>query len=109
MKMKNILKYFIVGGAAVTMLSSCDLNLLPTTSIAYEEGSELFLNENDVAAFQNGVMASYRALQYGVYTQTTEVQDGQEAILLLPLISDGTTRPCGKLSISPTVARRMRS
>ena len=82
MKMKNILKYFIVGGAAVTMLSSCDLNLLPTTSIAYEEGSELFLNENDVAAFQNGVMASYRALQYGVYTQTTEVQcDGFNATI----------------------------
>lgn len=80
--MKNILKYFIVGGAAVTMLSSCDLNLLPTTSIAYEEGSELFLNENDVAAFQNGVMASYRALQYGVYTQTTEVQcDGFNATI----------------------------
>ena len=80
--MKNILKYFIVGGAAMTMLSSCDLNLLPTTSIAYEEGSELFLNENDVAAFQNGVMASYRALQYGVYTQTTEVQcDGFNATI----------------------------
>ena len=80
--MKNILKYFIVGGAAVTMLSSCDLNLLPTTSIAYEEGSELFLTENDVTAFQNGVMASYRALQYGVYTQTTEVQcDGFNATI----------------------------
>lgn len=80
--MKNILKYFIVGGAAVTMLSSCDLNLLPTTSIAYEEGSELFLTENDVTAFQNGVMASYRALQYGVYTQTSEVQcDGFNATI----------------------------
>lgn len=80
--MKNILKYFLVGGAALTMLSSCDLNLLPTTSIAYEEGSELFLTKNDVAAFQNGVMASYRALQYGVYTQTTEVQcDGFNATI----------------------------
>lgn len=82
MKMKNILKYIITGGAAVTMLASCDLNLLPTTDIAYEEGGVLFLNENDVAAFQNGVMASYRALQYGVYTQTTEVQcDGFNATL----------------------------
>ena len=82
MKMNNILKYFIAGGVAVAMLSSCDLNLLPTTDIAYEEGGELFLNENDVAAFQNGVMASYRALQYGVYTQTTEVQcDGFNATI----------------------------
>ena len=80
--MKNILKYFIVGGAAVTMLSSCDLNLLPTTSIAYEEGGELFLTENDVTAFQNGVMASYRGLQYGVFTQTSEVQcDGFNATI----------------------------
>lgn len=80
--MKNILKYFIVSGAAVTMLSSCDLNLLPTTDIAYEEGSELFLTENDVTAFQNGVLASYRALQYGVFTQTSEVQcDGFNATI----------------------------
>lgn len=80
--MKNILKYFIVGGAAMTMLSSCDLNLLPTTSIAYEEGSALFLTESDVTAFQNGVLASYRSLQYGVYTQTTEVMcDGFNATM----------------------------
>ncbi len=82
MKMKNILKYFMAGGVAVTMLSSCDLNLLPTTSIAYEEGTQLFLNENDVQAFQNGVMASYRSLQYGVFTQTSEVMcDGFNATL----------------------------
>lgn len=80
--MNNILKYFIAGGVAVTMLSSCDLNLLPTTAIAYEEGGVLFLNTNDVAAFQNGVMNSYRALQYGVYTQTSEVQcDGFNATI----------------------------
>lgn len=80
--MKNILKYFIVGGAAMTMLSSCDLNLLPTTAIAYEEGSQLFLTESDVTAFRNGVLASYRSLQYGVYTQTTEVMcDGFNATM----------------------------
>ena len=82
MKMNNILKYFIAGGVAVAMLSSCDLNLLPTTDIAYEEGGELFLNENDVAAFQNGVMASYRALQHGDYTMASEVQgDGFNATI----------------------------
>ena len=85
MKMKNILKYFIVGGAAMTMLSSCDLNLLPTTSIAYEEGSQLFLTETDVTAFRNGVLASYRSLQYGVYTQTTEVMCDGLTSLSLPV------------------------
>ena len=58
MKIKNILKYFIVGGAAMTMFSSCDLTLLPTTAIAYEEGSQLFLTDSVVAALRNGVLAS---------------------------------------------------
>ena len=78
--MKNILKYFVVGGAAVAMLSSCNLDLQPTTSIPYEEGTALFLTEQDVTAFQNGVLASYRAVQYGVYTQSSEVMcDGFNA------------------------------
>lgn len=55
------------------MLISCDMDLVPTGSIAYEEGKPLFLTANDVQAFQNGVMMSYRGLQYGVYTQTSEV------------------------------------
>ena len=72
MKMKNIFKYMMAGVAAVTMLS-CEMDLLPTTSIAYDESKPLFLTANDVQAFQNGVMISYRSLQYGVYTQTSEV------------------------------------
>ena len=80
--MKNILKYFLVGGVAVTMMSSCDLDLKPTGSIPYEEGTALFLTEADIAAFQNGVLASYRAVQYGVYTQTSEVMcDGFNATI----------------------------
>lgn len=78
--MKNILKYFVVGGAAVAMLASCNLDLQPTTAIPYEEGKALFLTEQDIAAFQNGVLASYRAVQYGVYTQASEVMcDGFNA------------------------------
>jgi len=80
--MKNILKYFMLGGAAMVMLSSCDLNLKPTGSIPYEEGTSLFLTEQDITAFQNGVLMSYRALQYGVYTQSSEVMaDGFNATL----------------------------
>ena len=73
MKTNNILKYILVGAAATSMLVSCEMNLLPTTSIAYDEGSPLFLTETDVESFQNGVMISYRGLNYGVYYQTSEV------------------------------------
>lgn len=70
---KNIIRYIVAGAAAVTMLASCNMDLVPTTSIAYEEGKPLFLTESDVTSFQNGVMISYRGLQYGVFTQTSEV------------------------------------
>ena len=72
--MKNILKYTLAVCAAASMFASCDLDLTPTTSIAYEEGGRLFISSNDIKSFENGIMASYRALQYGDYTQTSEVQ-----------------------------------
>ncbi|MGM9769854.1 MAG: RagB/SusD family nutrient uptake outer membrane protein [Candidatus Cryptobacteroides sp.] len=72
--MKNILKYTLAVGAAVSMFASCDLDLTPTTSIAYEEGGRLFISANDIKSFENGILASYRVLQYGDYTETSEVQ-----------------------------------
>ncbi len=74
MDMKNILKYTLAAGAAVSIFASCDLDLTPTTSIAYEEGGRLFISANDIKSFENGILASYRALQYGDYTETSEVQ-----------------------------------
>lgn len=55
------------------MVASCDLNLVPTTDIVYEEGKPLFLSKRDIAEFQNGVIASYRGLHYGSSWQTVEV------------------------------------
>lgn len=57
----------------MTMVASCDLNLVPSTSIVYEEGKPLFLSKRDIAEFQNGVIASYRGLHYGSSWQTVEV------------------------------------
>ena len=57
----------------MTMIASCDLNLVPSTSIVYEEGKPLFLSKRDIAEFQNGVIASYRGLHYGSSWQTVEV------------------------------------
>lgn len=73
MKMKNIFRNIFIGGAAAAMLCSCNLDIFPKGSIAYDESKPLFLNQNDVEAFQNGVLSSYRSLQYGVFTQTSEV------------------------------------
>ena len=71
--MKNILRNILISGVAVTMLASCDLDLFPTTAIPYEDGDLLIQSEQDIAEFQNGVIASYRSLQYGTFYQTVEV------------------------------------
>ena len=71
--MKNTLRNILLGGLAVTMIASCDLNLVPTTSIVYEEGTRLLLSKRDITEFQNGVIASYRGLHYGSSWQTVEV------------------------------------
>jgi hypothetical protein len=71
--MKNIFRNILIGGLAVTMVASCDLNLVPSTSIVYEEGKPLFLSQRDIAEFQNGVIATYRGLHYGSSWQTVEV------------------------------------
>ena len=71
--MKNTFRNILLGGLAVTMIASCDLNLVPTDSIVYEEDTPLFLTQRDIAEFQNGVLASYRGLHYGSAWQTVEV------------------------------------
>lgn len=82
MKMKNIIKNILVGGIAATMLFSCDMNLVPTGAIVYDESQPLFLQESDVTAFQNGVLASYRGLHYGGHYYISELMcDGFNAVL----------------------------
>jgi len=73
MKKKNIIKNTFLGSMAVILLASCDLNMVPTDAIVYEEGTPLFLSEADVLAFEVGILADYRGLQYGSFTQSTEV------------------------------------
>ena len=75
--MKNILKYALAAGIAAVMLASCDLDLVPTTSIAYTPGESPMLTATDV-----NVLSSYRGLYYGVYSQTSEVMcDGFNAVV----------------------------
>ena len=71
--MKKIFRNILLGGVAASMLASCNLDLVPSTSIPYEDGDLLILNSIDVAEFQNGVLASYRGLHYGGHYQIPEV------------------------------------
>ncbi len=71
--MRNISKNIIAGLAAVVLFASCDMNLVPTTAIPYDENKPLFVLASDVEQFQNGVLASYRSLQGGTFTQSSEV------------------------------------
>ena len=80
--MINIFKKIFLGGALAAMLMSCDMNLTPSNSIVFEEDAPILLSQNDIQAVYNGVLASYRAVQYGSFTQSTEVMcDGFNATI----------------------------
>ncbi len=71
--MKNIFRNILAGGVAIALFASCDMNLTPTTAIPYDENEPLFVLDTDVEQFKNGVLAYYRSLQGGSYTQSMEV------------------------------------
>lgn len=82
MTMKNTIKNIFLGGALAAMLMSCDMNMIPTTAIVFEEDEPVLKSENDIMQFYNGVLASYRSVQYGVFTQSSEVMcDGFNATI----------------------------
>jgi hypothetical protein len=71
--MKKSFIYMIAAVAIASVLSSCDMNLKPTTSIAYVEGEPLMISASDVSEFENGILSSFRSRFDGVYYQTQEV------------------------------------
>ena len=71
--MKKSFIYMIAAVAIASVLSSCDLNLKPTTSIAYVEGEPIMISDTDVSEFENGILTSFRSRFDGVYYQTQEV------------------------------------
>lgn len=79
--MKKTILATIVIGLAVLMPVSCDMDLVPYDGIAYKEGTPLFQKATDVTSFENGILSSFRACQYGRYSITSEVQcDGFNAM-----------------------------
>ena len=78
--MKKTINYILAAFSAVVLVSSCNLDLFPNGSIAYDENGALFTNEKELGYLENGLYTSYRSGFYGEYAITEEVMtDGFNA------------------------------
>lgn len=79
--MKNLNKILTILAVGALFLSSCSMDVKPTTSIAVDPETEpLFSDVNDLVKFENGLYQSFRSVQYGAYTMPLEVMcDGFNA------------------------------
>lgn len=67
-------------GIALSVLVSCDLNLVPNNAIAYNP-DQIVTSETDLNGFENGMLAYFRGTHYGVYSIAPEVMcDGFNAM-----------------------------
>ena len=71
--MNNFTKYIIAVFVSISTLVSCNLDLVPTTAIVYDEDVPAMQTLDDVIGFYNGVLASYRSLCSGSFDMTTDV------------------------------------
>ena len=77
--MKKIINTLALG-AAVTLLASCDLDLMPNDAIAYNP-DQIVESASDLNGFENGMFSYFRGTQYGVYNIASEVMcDGFNAM-----------------------------
>lgn len=78
--MKKTINYILAAFSAVVLVSSCNLDLFPNGSIAYDEDGALFTNEKELGYLENGLYSSYRSGFYGEYAIAEEVMmDGFNA------------------------------
>ena len=71
--MKRIFTYIISAVASVSLLASCNLDLYPISSIAYDEDARLIQTQSNLNALENGLLGSFRSCQMGEYTIASEV------------------------------------
>ena len=71
--MKRIFTYIISAVASVSLFASCNLDLYPISSIAYDEDARLIQTKSNLTALENGLLGSYRSCQMGEYTIASEV------------------------------------
>lgn len=78
--MKKYSKYLLVFGVSTMMLTSCNLDELPTTAISYVDGTDMITNFADLQKLENGLNQSYRVTHYGQISEADEVMcDGFNA------------------------------
>lgn len=78
--MKKTINYILAAFSAVVLVSSCNLDLFPNGSVAYDEEGALFHNAKELGYLENGLYTSYRSGFYGEYSITEEVMtDGFNA------------------------------
>lgn len=78
--MKKTINYILAAFSAVVLVSSCNMDLFPNGSIAYDEEGALFHNATELGYLENGLYVSYRSGFYGEYSITEEVMtDGFNA------------------------------
>ena len=78
--MKKTINYILAAFSSVVLVSSCNLDLFPNGSIAYDEDGALFTNEKELGYLENGLYSSYRSGFYGEYAIAEEVMmDGFNA------------------------------
>lgn len=65
--MKNIISKLSTIALAALMLSSCDLNLFPESSIVYDPEQGFFTQESDVEGAENRVYSNFRATSGGFH------------------------------------------
>ncbi len=72
--MNKYIKLAIATVAGAALVTSCDLNLVPNSAIAYEEGGVLIQTKANLNSLENGLLSSFRGRQNGGYVEAAEFQ-----------------------------------
>lgn len=72
--MNKYIKLAVATVAGAALVTSCDLNLVPNSAIAYEEGGVLIQTKANLTSLENGLLSSFRGRQNGDYVEATEFQ-----------------------------------
>lgn len=78
--MKKNIKNILAISIGVMALTSCSMDVVPTTSISYSEGDTVITSKDNLEKMENGIISSYRSCQYGEFSEAEEVMcDGFNA------------------------------
>ena len=74
-------KYFIIAlGVGLSTLTSCHLDVAPTSYVEATDSNNAIHNDLELNAMRNGIYSSFRSTFYGVNSQPSEVMcDGFNA------------------------------